>query len=69
MLDVGSNTVHLLVMDAHPGARPLPATSHKIELQLAQHLLDDGTVAAAGADAIVRFVGDCLQFAEDHGAQ
>lgn len=69
MLDVGSNSVHLLVMDAHRGARPLPATSHKIELQLARHLRDDGTVAAAGADALVRCVGECLQIAEDQGAQ
>ncbi|MFD5392572.1 hypothetical protein ACFWMG_48210, partial [Streptomyces sp. NPDC127074] len=41
VLDVGSNTVHLLVMDAHPGARPLPAHSHKAELRLAE-LLDGG---------------------------
>ena len=34
VLDVGSNTVHLLVVDAHPGARPLPAHSHKAELRL-----------------------------------
>ncbi|NEE40373.1 Ppx/GppA family phosphatase, partial [Streptomyces sp. SID7982] len=39
VLDVGSNTVHLLVVDAHPGARPLPAHSHKAELRLAE-LLD-----------------------------
>src|SRR5947209_1330435 len=25
VLDVGSNTVHLLVVDAEPGARPMPA--------------------------------------------
>ena len=29
VLDVGSNTVHLLVVDAHTGARPIPAFSHK----------------------------------------
>ena len=53
MLDVGSNTVHLLVVDAHPGAQPLPATSHKIELQLAQYLQPDGRVGRKGADALV----------------
>ena len=42
VLDVGSNTVHLLVVDAHEGARPLPAHSHKAELRLAEHLTDDG---------------------------
>ena len=40
VLDVGSNTVHLLVVDAHPGARPLPAYSHKADLRLAE-LLDE----------------------------
>src|SRR2546430_1211768 len=35
VLDVGSNTVHLLVVDAYPGARPLPAFSHKVEMRLA----------------------------------
>ena len=42
VLDVGSNTVHLLVVDAHEGARPLPAHSDKSELRLAEHLTDDG---------------------------
>ena len=37
VLDVGSNTVHLLVVDAYQGARPLPAFSHKTELPLAAH--------------------------------
>jgi len=69
VLDVGSNTVHLLVVDAHPGARPLPATSHKEELQLARHLLDDGRIAPEGADALEKFVATCLDVAEDRGVQ
>jgi exopolyphosphatase/guanosine-5'-triphosphate,3'-diphosphate pyrophosphatase len=69
VLDVGSNTVHLLVVDAHPGARPLPATSHKVELQLAQHLLADGRVGKAGADALVTFVASCLEVADDQGVE
>ncbi|HEY5032466.1 MAG TPA: Ppx/GppA family phosphatase, partial [Actinomycetes bacterium] len=39
VLDVGSNTVHLLVVDAHAGAPPIPAFSYKTELRLAE-LLD-----------------------------
>src|ERR1700683_4564892 len=38
VLDVGSNTVHLLVVDAYQGARLLPAFSHKAELRLGDHL-------------------------------
>ena len=33
VLDVGSNTVHLLVMDAHRGAHPWPAGSEKTVLR------------------------------------
>jgi exopolyphosphatase/guanosine-5'-triphosphate,3'-diphosphate pyrophosphatase len=69
VLDVGSNTVHLLVVDAHPGARPWPATSHKVELQLARHLTDDGRIDPDGADALVRFVHSCLEVADDSGVE
>ncbi|MEV5269167.1 Ppx/GppA family phosphatase, partial [Streptomyces werraensis] len=56
VLDVGSNTVHLLVVDAHPGARPLPAHSHKAELRLAQLLADDGSIGPEGIDRLVSVV-------------
>ena len=38
VLDIGSNTGHLLVVDAHRGAAPLPAYSYKEPLRLAEHL-------------------------------
>ena len=69
VLDVGSNTVHLSVVDAHPGARPLPAYSHKEQLRLAEHLRDDGRIAPAGAGALVAFVGGALAVAEDQGVE
>ena len=34
VLDIGSNTGHLLVVDAHDGAAPLPAFSFKQPLRL-----------------------------------
>ncbi|MET8897895.1 Ppx/GppA phosphatase family protein [Streptomyces albogriseolus] len=69
VLDVGSNTVHLLVVDAHPGARPLPAHSHKTELRLAQLLDDDGSIGPDGIDRLVRVVHEALQAAEDKGVE
>jgi len=48
VLDVGSNTVHLLVVDAYPGARPLPAFSHKAELKLADQLDNGSSLSRPG---------------------
>ena len=49
VLDVGSNTVHLQVVDASPGARPNPNISHKEDLRLAEYLSADGFISAEGA--------------------
>ncbi|MFJ9807842.1 Ppx/GppA family phosphatase [Streptomyces sp. NPDC101158] len=69
VLDVGSNTVHLLVVDAHPGARPLPAHSHKAELRLAELLDERGAIADAGVERLVATVRDALTAAEDKGCE
>ncbi|MFC6882006.1 MULTISPECIES: Ppx/GppA phosphatase family protein [Actinomadura] len=69
VLDVGSNTVHLLVVDAHQGARPLPAFSHKAELRLAAHLEDGDRLSADGEARLRSFIEDALQIAEDKGVE
>src|SRR3954468_24021456 len=69
VLDVGSNTVHLLVVDAHPGARPLPAYSHKADLRLAELLDEGGAITAEGVDRLVGTIAEALQGAEDKGAE
>jgi exopolyphosphatase/guanosine-5'-triphosphate,3'-diphosphate pyrophosphatase len=69
VLDVGSNTVHLLVVDAHRGAAPLPAYSHKTELRLAEHLEKDGRIAQSGADELVSFISEAAELAEDKGCE
>jgi exopolyphosphatase/guanosine-5'-triphosphate,3'-diphosphate pyrophosphatase len=68
VLDIGSNTGHLLVVDAHRGAAPLPAYSHKEPLRLAEHL-EDGEVTKGGIKALTKFVADAVVVAEDKGAQ
>ena len=69
VIDVGSNTVHLLVVDAHVGGHPLPASSHKIELRLSEHVQPDGNIDPSGADALVQFTKECLTVAEDQGVE
>ncbi|MCS5716903.1 Ppx/GppA family phosphatase [Herbiconiux sp. CPCC 205763] len=63
VLDVGSNTVHLIVVDAHPGARPVPAASHKSVLRLMRYLEPDGSISAAGVDAIVAAISSAMEVA------
>src|SRR5690349_9011073 len=67
VIDIGSNTVHLLVVDAHPGAQPLPAFSHRTELRLSESLRADGRVSDETADRLVAFIRECLDVAEDQG--
>ncbi|MEV0894296.1 Ppx/GppA family phosphatase [Promicromonospora sp. MEB111] len=67
VLDIGSNTGHLLVVDAHGGAAPLPASSYKEPLRLAEHLDDAGAVGPAGVDALVEFTAQAVRVAEDRG--
>ncbi|GAA4015654.1 Ppx/GppA family phosphatase [Streptomyces sp. NBC_01352] len=69
VLDVGSNTVHLLVVDAHPGAHPLPAHSHKAELRLAELLDEDGAIGPEGVEKLIGVVREALQAAEDKGVE
>ena len=69
VLDVGSNTVHFLVVDAHRGARPLPAYSHKAELRLADHLENGNRLTSSGEKQLRQFVGEALQIAEDKGVE
>jgi exopolyphosphatase/guanosine-5'-triphosphate,3'-diphosphate pyrophosphatase len=69
VLDVGSNTVHLLVVDAHQGGRPLPAFSHKAELRIGEHLDADNRLTDECAQRLREFVHEALQIAEDKGVE
>jgi len=57
VLDVGSNTVHLQVVDTHPGARPNPTFNYKEELRLTQYLGDDARISEEG----VTKLRDCIK--------
>jgi exopolyphosphatase/guanosine-5'-triphosphate,3'-diphosphate pyrophosphatase len=69
VLDVGSNTVHFLVVDAYRGARPTPVYSHKAELRLGDHLEDGSRLSDEGAQQLRAFVHEALLIAEDKGVE
>ncbi len=69
VLDVGSNTVHLLVVDAHRGAAPVPSASHKSVLRLMRYLGDDGAISDEGIDAILTAIRGAVATAEEAGVE
>jgi len=69
VLDIGSNTVHLLLVDAHPGAQPVPFASHKRPLSLVQYLEPDGSISDEGQHELTEFVLEAWEFAARHKAE
>ena len=69
VLDVGSNTVHLLVVDAHRGGHPDPVRSHKDALHLAELLQADGSLGEHGTDVLCQAVTGAREAAEDEGVE
>jgi len=61
VLDVGSNTVHLQVVDTHPGARPNPTFNHKVELRLTDFLDANNQIGQEGIDALRFAIGDAVK--------
>jgi exopolyphosphatase / guanosine-5'-triphosphate,3'-diphosphate pyrophosphatase len=69
VLDVGSNTVHLLVVDAHPGAHPTPMHDDRSVLRLAEHVGDDGMLSKDGEKALLRAVQRACDQAQEQGCE
>ena len=65
VLDVGSNTIHLQVMDAHPGARPTPATNFKTELRLIEYLNDSGEISENGISLLHQAIKGAIEHARE----
>jgi len=63
VLDVGSNTVHLLVVDAHAGAQPVPMASDKAVLRLMRYLTPAGEITEEGCTAVLEAVDNAAGIA------
>src|SRR4051794_29396445 len=64
VLDVGSNTVHLVVVDAHRGAHPTPMHDDRSVLRLAEHVGPDDVLSKTGEKALLRAVQEACAQAE-----
>jgi exopolyphosphatase / guanosine-5'-triphosphate,3'-diphosphate pyrophosphatase len=67
VLDVGSNTVHLLVVDAHAGAHPTPMHDDRWLLRLSEHVGDDDVLSKAGEKALIKAVQKACVAAQEQG--
>ncbi len=67
VLDVGSNTVHLLVVDAHRGAHPTPMHDDRAVLRLAEHVGPDDVLSKVGEKALLKAVQNACAQAEAQG--
>lgn len=69
MLDVGSNTVHLLVVDARAGAKPQPAAKQRTELELLHFLDEDNRLSDEGLDRLASTVADARRTTAELGVE
>lgn len=64
VLDVGSNTIHLQVVDGHLGAPPIPNSSHKSVIRLTEYLDETGSITQLGVDRITESILTNMKGAE-----
>jgi exopolyphosphatase / guanosine-5'-triphosphate,3'-diphosphate pyrophosphatase len=67
VLDVGSNTVHLLVVDAYRGAEPSPQFSNKTVLRLAELVNKRGDLERSSAKSLIELVRQAKREAKELG--
>ena len=65
VLDVGSNTVHLQIVDTSPGARPNPTFNYKEELKLTQYISADNNLVS---DEGIEKLRSCIKRAIEQSA-
>src|SRR3954467_5159313 len=68
VLDIGSNSVKLQVVDAYPGAPPLPTFALKAPLRIAENLDEHGGISGSGQRALIAAVSHALDVAHERGA-
>ena len=67
VLDVGSNTVHLLVVDARRGGHPTPMSATKASLRLAETIDSSGKLTRKGADQLIDTIDEFAKIAASSG--
>ncbi|WP_080975060.1 Ppx/GppA phosphatase family protein [Corynebacterium aurimucosum] len=67
VLDVGSNTVHLVAVDAATGGRPSPMSDWKTPLRLVEQLDKNGNIHEKGMKKLISAVGEAAELGQKLG--
>ena len=67
VLDIGSNTVHMIIVDAALGSRPDAQASTKTVVRLMKYLEKDGSISREGVAAILNGVDKAMDLADGSG--
>ena len=67
VLDVGSNTVHLVAVDATAGGRPTPMSDWKTSLRLVELVDDDGAIDERGLKKLTKAVSEAAELSQQLG--
>ena len=67
VLDVGSNTVHLVAVDAATGGRPTPMSDWKTPLRLVEQLDKKGNIHEKGLKKLISAVGEAKELSQKLG--
>ncbi|QNE88827.1 Ppx/GppA family phosphatase [Corynebacterium incognita] len=67
VLDVGSNTVHLVAVDAASGGKPTPMSDWKTPLRLVEQLDDDGAIHSKGRKKLISAGSEAAELGEKLG--
>ncbi len=65
VLDIGSNTVHLAVVDAAYAARPVQAAGARTVVRIMRYLRPDGSLSPEGVAAMLAAVDDAMALARE----
>ncbi|UFU02902.1 Ppx/GppA family phosphatase [Ruania suaedae] len=66
VLDIGSNTIHLLVFDVVRGARPIPEVDERVSMRLMRYLSDEGEIVGEGKAALLEAVDGLMEVTRTH---
>ncbi|MPV49143.1 Ppx/GppA family phosphatase [Pseudactinotalea sp. HY160] len=66
VLDIGSNTVHMLIFDVVRGARPVAYASQRFTMRLMRYLTHDGSINDEGLARLLDAVDSLMVMAREH---